>query len=525
MDSELLIALCVLWLSTTGALCAFLPMWLWNDGESFHPHSVSVDQRHSLFLVVSSETECKWDCCVASISAFVAPRGSSASKNFTVLTIAVAVSGFLGSMRWFAVGDAKQLELRFALFGFGSLIFVSLFELDVLPQRFLEDKLRVTGWLIEKLGYRRRLPFKLHPFSQGLLEFLRESPEIYYLYNEDHQWAAEKDRAERTPRLFTYNRLWRSCHMVGAISYVVCVTTAILLNDMAEEKVAWITGSCFLLFSCLGYLTGSYMPLLRFLKGWILLWNPFLREPHFMLKLKRSCDEYLLRREKVRGGEIEKIGSGGTGRGRSGRGERSNEGSEDIGRTRSRRRMVEGQAVTSSPSVLSIPSNAGLLADLDGKSLSFSCACGQRHDLSSINGHVVHISPHTMPRSFLQSSISSRSRHCNGPDHAPLSDINMAESALADEALDNFALRYARKYPAQYLKVAGHVLVFSELIALLTPAIAMGIQWITALCDGPPVLVIIDLMALSINCALRGECAALVGGNDIMLPHCILQSK
>lgn len=137
MDPELLIALCVLWLSTTGSLIAFLPMWLGNEGESFHPHCVSVDQRHSLFLVVASETICKFDCCVASISAFVAPRGSSSSKNFTVLTIAVAISGFLGSVRWHAVGDAKGWELAFALFGFSSLMLVSLFELDVSPKRFL----------------------------------------------------------------------------------------------------------------------------------------------------------------------------------------------------------------------------------------------------------------------------------------------------------------------------------------------------------------------------------------------------
>ena len=145
MDPELLFALCVLWCSTTGALVMFIPMWIWNEGESFHPHAVSVDQRHSLFLVVSSETQCKYDCCVASISAYVAPRGSSGSKNFTLLTVAVAISGFLGSMRWFAVGDANLTELRFALLGFGSLILTSLFELDVLPERFLEDKMRVTS--------------------------------------------------------------------------------------------------------------------------------------------------------------------------------------------------------------------------------------------------------------------------------------------------------------------------------------------------------------------------------------------
>ena len=199
MDPELLFALCVLWLSTTIGMSVFIPMWLWNEGESFHPHSVSVDQKHSLFLVVSSETICKVDCCVASISSFVAPRGSSASKNFTVLAIAVSISGLLGSMRWYAVGDPNLTELRFALLGFGSLMLTSLFELDVLPQRFLEDKLRVTGWLIDKLAAnvdsrysRQRLPFRIGARSASLLDFVRNSPEIYHLYDEDHNWQQQE---------------------------------------------------------------------------------------------------------------------------------------------------------------------------------------------------------------------------------------------------------------------------------------------------------------------------------------------
>jgi len=39
MDNELLIALCVLWLSTTITLFTFLPMWFMNEGQAFHPHA------------------------------------------------------------------------------------------------------------------------------------------------------------------------------------------------------------------------------------------------------------------------------------------------------------------------------------------------------------------------------------------------------------------------------------------------------------------------------------------------------
>ena len=93
MDNELLIALCVLWLSTTAAMVIFLKMWFLNDGEAFHPHSIDIEHRHNQFVVVSSTTECKYDCAVKSISAFVAPRGSSSSKQFTVLCVMIAVAG------------------------------------------------------------------------------------------------------------------------------------------------------------------------------------------------------------------------------------------------------------------------------------------------------------------------------------------------------------------------------------------------------------------------------------------------
>ena len=105
MDGELFIALIVFWLSISGAIITFMSMWFFNKGESFHPHSVDIDQRHSLYVVAHSDTCCKMDCCVKSISAFVAPRGSSSSKQFTVLCAMISVSGFLGVYRWYIVSN------------------------------------------------------------------------------------------------------------------------------------------------------------------------------------------------------------------------------------------------------------------------------------------------------------------------------------------------------------------------------------------------------------------------------------
>ena len=98
---------------------------------------MEVDHRHKLFVVVASKTECKYDCAVKSISAFVAPRGSSSSKQFTVLCVMIAIAGILGTSRWYAVGDAKLFEALLSVAGFASLMFVSGFELDVVPERYI----------------------------------------------------------------------------------------------------------------------------------------------------------------------------------------------------------------------------------------------------------------------------------------------------------------------------------------------------------------------------------------------------
>jgi hypothetical protein len=284
MDTELLIALLVLWCGSTIALIIFLQMWFSNDWAAFHPHSVDVESRHPTFLVVNSKTVCKTDCAIKSVSAFVAPRGSSSSKHFTALCMMIAIAGMLGTTRWYFVGDASMVEFLLAFFGFGSLMLVAGFELDVAPERFLEDKQMITGWLIQKLKMDHLLHFRLGPHNKEFREFIRNSPEIYHLYEEDRYLNARK---AQNLDMWNNEVLWQSAHIIGAVSYVFLLPAAIILNDMAEEKVAWITGATFCLFCAMGYFTGNYVPVVRVCKCWILTWNPFLREPYFMLKLKR----------------------------------------------------------------------------------------------------------------------------------------------------------------------------------------------------------------------------------------------
>jgi len=97
-----------------------------------------------------------------------------------------------------------------------------------------------------------------------------------------------------------------------------------------------------------------------------------------------------------------------------------------------------------------------------------------------------------------------------------------AAAAEADKCLDSAWLRYARNHPTDYLYIVSYVMVMSELISMMTPCVAMGIQWITALCDGPPVLAIIELGWESMVCLYHGGIHCTF--NTEQLQHCILRA-
>ena len=116
--------------------CTFLYFFIYcrfrNRGETFHPHSINVDSRHPMFLVVGGRTRCKPSFVVKSISAFVAPRGSSSNKHFTALIIIMSISGLFGTLRWHAIEEESSFEqTRLAFLGFGALILTAAFETDV----------------------------------------------------------------------------------------------------------------------------------------------------------------------------------------------------------------------------------------------------------------------------------------------------------------------------------------------------------------------------------------------------------
>ncbi len=90
----------------------------------------------------------------------------------------------------------------------------------------------------------------------------------------------------------------------------------------------------------------------------------------------------------------------------------------------------------------------------------------------------------------------------------------------ADRALDSVFLRFARSHPRLYLRTIGKILVFTELVAMMTPSVAMGLQWVTALCDGPPLLSIIELVIIVYDCIRNGDCSM----SQDRLQHCIVKS-
>ena len=64
----------------------------------------------------------------------------------------------------------------------------------------------------------------------------------------------------------------------------------------------------------------------------------------------------------------------------------------------------------------------------------------------------------------------------------------------------------------------------SELIALLTPLVAMGLQWVTALCDGPPIDSMKELLMLFFGCLKNNDCASTTFAQSAM-EHCILKQE
>jgi len=98
--------------------------------------------------------------------------------------------------------------------------------------------------------------------------------------------------------------------------------------------------------------------------------------------------------------------------------------------------------------------------------------------------------------------------------------VDLKESALVDQALDSMFLKYARHHPEHYLRSASYLVVLSEIVALLTPSVLIGLQFVTALCDGPPTAVMVQLIYDYLLCfhSTEQQCV-----NNNVFSHCIVK--
>jgi hypothetical protein len=80
-------------------------------------------------------------------------------------------------------------------------------------------------------------------------------------------------------------------------------------------------------------------------------------------------------------------------------------------------------------------------------------------------------------------------------------------------------VRLAKARPKLYLRLVSYMMVLTELATLMVPMIAIGFQWMTALCrDTPTVTALLSLTYWSLKCMLGGEADMC----DSMFHSCII---
>lgn len=223
MDYELLFALIIMWSATSACLAIFISIIFLHEGGAFHPHCVDVESRHAGFIVVKSRTLCKPDCAVKSISAYIAPRGSSSSKYFGSIIVIISMAGMFGCFRWYMIGDADETQAALSVVGFSFLLLICAFESDVSPDRFLEDKLMVTAWYLQRIGADGVLDFPLDVSNGAYRHFVRTSKHLRPLFEEFDRYDGtemKKDTQFTADVDFPYRPWWAVIHMVGALAYL-----------------------------------------------------------------------------------------------------------------------------------------------------------------------------------------------------------------------------------------------------------------------------------------------------------------
>ncbi|CAE7664185.1 unnamed protein product, partial [Symbiodinium microadriaticum] len=248
----------------------------------------------------------------------------------------------------------------------------------------------------------------------------------------------------------------------------VLVPSAIIQHDLANESIAngVISGLSFFIFCLMGYLTGAYLPVIKPLQCIILAWNPFLRDENFILKLQKAVLEHV--------------------------------------------RETSGSSLE--------VSSARLHEDLPKDSLQSSRRVSlrrrrqQQHEETEKSNYAkVNAAREVQGSSPLDDRPAEVRTGASDTDWS----ADQAKLLFALENFDvervfdeNVFLRLARAYPLVYLQVVGHSLVMTEMIAVLTPAVAIGLQWIFALCPGTVSEGMFGLLSMFYDCVVHQECHA-----------------
>jgi hypothetical protein len=285
-------------------------------------------------------------------------------------------------------------------------------------------------------------------------------------------------------------------HMVGAIGFVVLVTSSIIVHDYSEMGVVGgLTGLSFVIFSLLGYLTGKYFWLLPQLRCIVMLWNPFVQEPQFMAKLQRSMLDWVAKHEGEGGGAYANVNVGATV-------DLYDDDDDD----------VDENTNINSTSLCKRKTRSSSLSRTKGKGKGTTTVKTTKNKKSTSTTTEINTSNGTATATITFDEDELRI--------ASLISIPIAEVNAADAALDSFFLKFARYHPIKYLHTIGRILVMSEMIALLTPCVAVGLHWVVALCDSSPITVIIDLCSSFLN-----ECVWDMNLSCDLTRHCILRQK
>lgn len=103
--------------------------------------------------------------------------------------------------------------------------------------------------------------------------------------------------------------------------------------------------------------------------------------------------------------------------------------------------------------------------------------------------------------------MTLRSRKSTQNNTKPSGPISEEEISLNSTRILSryYFIAQAHRNPKNYLRVLSHVYMTVELVALMTPMIAMGIQWLTALCNAAPLTALIYVFSTVGDCMLRGD--------------------